>query len=70
MPVLVHKNHYISVHTTPDTFDKTLFVPKVDISSNDGRSILKITTIQAFADESDAEVCGFEMGKKWIDKQH
>jgi hypothetical protein len=67
MPALVHKNYYISVHTTPDTLDKTLFVSKVDIHSKDGRSILKITTNQAFADESDAEVCGFEMGKNWID---
>jgi hypothetical protein len=68
MPALVHKNHYISVHTTPDTFDSKLFVPKVDINSKDGRSIMKITANQAFAAESDAEVCGFEMGKDWIDK--
>ena len=68
MPALVHKNYYISVHTTPDTFDETLFVPKVDISSKDGRSIMKIAPNQAFTDESDAEVCGFQIGKNWIDK--
>ena len=68
MPVLVHRNHYISVHTTPDTLDQALFVPKVDITSKDGRSILKIAPNQAFADESDAEVYGFELGKNWIDR--
>ena len=51
MLVLVHKNYYISIHTTPDTFDETLFVAKVDISSKDGESIMKIATSHAFAAE-------------------
>ena len=70
MLVLVHKNYSISIHTTPDTFNKALFLPKVDISSKNGRSIMKITPNQAFAAESDAQVVGFQMGKNWIDKQH
>ena len=68
MLVLGHKNYYISIHTTPDTFDETLFVAKVDISSKHGESIMKIATNHAFAAESDAQVFGFQMGKNWIDK--
>ena len=68
MLVLGHKNYYISIHTTPDTFNKALFLPKVDISSKDGKSIMNIATNQAFAAESDAQVFGFQMGKNWIDK--
>ena len=70
MLVLGHRNYYISIHTTPDTFDKTLFVSKVEISSKDGKSIMNIATNHAFAAESDAQVFGFQMGKNWIDKQH
>jgi len=68
MLVLSYKNYSISIHTTPDTFDETLFVAKVDISSKDGESIMKIATNHAFAAESDAQVFGFQMGKNWIDK--
>ena len=70
MLVLGHKNYYISIHTTRDTLDETLFVAKVDIGSKDGESIMKIATNHAFAAESDAQVFGFQMGKNWIDKQH
>jgi hypothetical protein len=70
MLVLGHKNYYISIHTTPDTFDETFFVAKIDISSKDGESIMNIDTNHAFAAESDAQVFGFQMGKNWIDKQH
>ena len=68
MLVLSYKNYSISIHTTPDTFDETLFVANVDISSKDGGSIMKIATNHAFAAESDAQVFGFQMGKNWIDK--
>jgi hypothetical protein len=65
---LLHKNYCISVHTISDPFDETLFVSEVDIGSKDGKSIIKITANQSFAAESDAEVCGLEMGRDWIDK--
>jgi hypothetical protein len=65
---LLHKNYCISVHTISDPFDETLFVSEVDIGSKDGKSIIKITANQSFAAESDAEVCGLEMGRNWIDK--
>jgi hypothetical protein len=68
MLVLGHKNYYISIDATPDTFDETLFVAKVDISSKDGESIMKIATNRAFAAKTDAQVFGFQMGKNWIDK--
>jgi hypothetical protein len=45
-----------------------VIVAKVDISSKDGESIMKIATSHAFAAESDAQVFGFQMGKNWIDK--
>jgi hypothetical protein len=65
---LLHKNCCISVQTISDPFDETLFVSEVDIGSKDGKSIIKITANQSFAAESDAEVCGLEMGRNWIDK--
>ena len=65
--MLAHKSYHISIHTIPDTFEKTLFVSKIDISSKDGESIMNIATSHAFAAESDAQVFGFQMGKNWID---
>jgi hypothetical protein len=65
----VHKDYRISVRAIPNALDSTQFVPSVDISLNDGKRILGMVTTQAFAAQSDAERCGFEMGKNWIDEQ-
>jgi hypothetical protein len=65
----VHKNYCISVQAIPDEVDSTLFVPTVDISLKDGKPILGTLSTEGFATQSDAEKCGFEMGKNWIDKR-
>jgi hypothetical protein len=65
----IHKNYCISVHAIPDAIDSTLFVPSVDISLRNGESIRIMMTTQAFAAQSDAEKCGFEMGENWIDER-
>jgi hypothetical protein len=65
----VHKNYRISVHAIPDAVDSTLFVPRVDISLKDGKPILAMMSTQPFAAKPDAEKCGFEMGKNWIDER-
>jgi hypothetical protein len=56
MSVLVHKTYSIAVHAIPAALDPTLFVPTVDISLKNGKQLLKMTTTQAFAAESDARV--------------
>ena len=66
---LLHKDYCISVQAIPNAIDRTLFVPTVEISAEDGKPILEMMTTQSFADRSDAERCGFEMGKDWIDKR-
>jgi len=65
----VHKNYCISVQAIPNAIDRTLFVPTVDISLKDGKPILGMVSTEAFATQSDAEKCGFEIGKNWIDKR-
>lgn len=60
---LLHKDYCISVQAIPNAIDRTLFVPTVEISAEDGKPILEMMTTQSFADRSDAERCGFEMGR-------
>ena len=61
-------NYRISV-SAKDTFGSTRLTPTVDISPPHGTPVLYLGTSQVFATESEAESCGVEMGKEWIDKQ-
>ena len=65
-----HKNYYIDVHIIRRaSSDRELFRPKVDVGPEGGKHLVKIGTSQAFADEKDAEACGFELGREWIDRK-
>ena len=70
---LIHKNYCISVQAIPDKFDRfdaASFAPEVDISATGGKPIMKLINTQPFTTESEAEAYGFEMAKKWVDKQN
>jgi hypothetical protein len=62
-----HKNHYIDVHIIRDLYNGELFMPVVDVRPQGGHNLIKISTRQVFADKKDAEACGFELGRDWID---
>ena len=64
-----HKNYYIDVHITRDSYvyASELFRPTVKVCPEDGKDIVNIGTSLVFADEKDAEACGFELGRNWID---
>ena len=63
-----HKSYYINVNLFLDTFRSDLFTPTVDVGEG-GKLVVNLGTSQAFADEKDAEACGFELGREWIDKK-
>ena len=62
---LIHRNYYISVSTNNESRE---LMPKVNISSQDGKPMAFLGTSRAFATEAEAELCGVEMGKEWIDR--
>jgi len=65
----IHRNHYIDVHIIRDSYNGELFTPVVDVHPEGGHILIKIATRQVFADEKDAEACGFESGRNWIDQE-
>ena len=66
MTSLFHKTYCISVDSTPDALRETLFRPMVDVGSKEGKSLVTIGTTQTFATQSDAELYGLQMGKRWV----
>ena len=63
-----HKNHSIDVQIIRDSYNGELFTPVVDVRPRIGHILIKIGTSQVFADGKDAEACGFELGRDWIDQ--
>ena len=64
-----HKNYYIDVHIIRRASSESeLFNPKVDVGPEGGNHVVNIETSQAFENDKDAQACGFELGKEWIDK--
>ena len=61
-----HKTYYIDVNLFRDPFRSDLFMPTV---GEGGKLKVNIGTSQAFAHEKDAEACGFELGREWIDRK-
>ena len=64
-----HKNHYINVRVIPDSYGGGLFMPLVDVGPEGGTNRVNLGTSQAFAEKKDAEECGFELARSWIDKK-
>ena len=69
MPALfTHKNQYIHVRVMQDSYGRGLFRPLVDVGPKGGNHQMNLGTSRVFADKKDAEECGFELGREWIDK--
>ena len=64
-----HKTYRIDVNLSRDPLYGNLFTPTVSVGPEGGRPVVNIGTSKGFSDEKDAEACGFELARRWIDKE-